>query len=234
MSRVHRHFLPDQPVHVIQRGNNRQQTFFKPGDAKFYLDLLKEAAATHGLKVHAYVLMTNHVHLLASPLHAESLPKAMRDIGWHYTRHINTTQNRTGGLWEGHYRACLIDTETYFFVCSRYIELNPVRAGLAATPDKYRWSSYRANALGEADANVWPHRLYVDLAPSMAGRADSYRALFDQPLAQDNLDTLRRATQKGQAAGSAAFLDKLERQTGAYLRPRRKPRKNLRSYVPGT
>lgn len=230
MPRVHRHFLPGQPVHVIARGNNRQQTFFSPQDARFYLDLLGEAAAEHGLAIHAYVLMTNHVHLLASPRDADSLPKAMRDIAWHYTRRINATQSRTGSLWEGRYRGCLIDTETYFFVCSRYIELNPLRAGLAAAPEAYRWSSYRANALAERDALMTPHQLYLDLAATAVGRASSYRALFDQPLPAESIETLRHATQRGLAAGSPRFLDKLERRTGAAFKPRR----NRKSYVPGT
>ena len=130
MPRRPRIFVPGLPVHVIQRGNNRGQVFFGPKDAQKYLDWLREAAAEHGLAVHAYVLMTNHIHLLVSPETAHALPRAMRHVNWRYSRYINDTQSRTGSLWEGRYRASLIEADDYYFACSRYIELNPVRAGL--------------------------------------------------------------------------------------------------------
>ncbi|MDX2145194.1 MAG: transposase [Rhodospirillaceae bacterium] len=232
MPRIGRYFLPDQPVHVIQRGNNRQQTFFADDDNRIYLELLQDASDAHGLKIHAYVLMTNHVHLLVSPLTSDSLPKAMHDIGWHFTRHINATRGRTGSLWEGRYRASLIDTETYFFVCSRYIEMNPVRAGLALTPADYRWSSYRCNAGGAHDPLIWPHALYRDLGTDAAARAASYAALFANALTTAQLDEVRGAAHAGRALGSQDFIDRLERETGTRLRRRRSRRTT--NYVPGT
>jgi putative transposase len=130
MARLPRYVLPGQPQHVIQRGNNRGVTFFADEDYSFYLDRLKEACTKHGCAVHAYVLMTNHVHLLLTPDTSSSIAKVMQSVGRRYVQHINYTYRRTGTLWEGRYKATLIDSEQYLLTCSRYIELNPVRAGI--------------------------------------------------------------------------------------------------------
>ena len=149
MPRQLRYNLPGIPQHVIQRGNNRQATFFSDEDYMRYLADLKSACDQHQCEVHAYVLMTNHVHLLMTPHNGDGIAKTMQSLGRRYVVYINQTYRRTGTLWEGRYKAALIDSENYLLTCYRYIELNPVRAeGMVDHPGKYRWSSYRANALG--------------------------------------------------------------------------------------
>ena len=141
MARLGRYFLPDQPLHVIQRGNNRAPIFFGDDDYERYRTWLGEAAAAYGCAIHAYVLMTNHVHLLVTPREDESLPRTMQSLGRRYVRHVNTRYRRSGTLWEGRYRAAPIDSEAYFLACCRYIELNPVRAGTVGHARDYPWSS---------------------------------------------------------------------------------------------
>lgn len=211
MPRRPRIFIPGHPVHVIQRGNNRGQVFFGGEDGKKYLDWLAAAATQHGLAIHAYVLMSNHIHLLASPEHSQSLPRAMRDVNWHYSRYVNQTQERTGSLWEGRYRASVLDSDSYFFSCSRYIELNPVRAGLAATPGAYRWSSYRHNGEAKADPVVTPHPLYVMLSDTPEARAEAYRTLFEGALAEKTVDDIRGAVNGGRPLGPDSFAAFVER-----------------------
>ena len=150
MARLGRYLLPEQPLHVIQRGNNRAPIFFGVEDYARYRAWLAAAAAEYGCAIHAYVLMTNHVHLLVTPRQAESLPRAMQSLGRRYVRYVNAAYHRTGTLWEGRYRAAPIDSEAYLLACSRYIELNPVRAGMVRHPRDYRWSSWHANAQGAA------------------------------------------------------------------------------------
>ena len=174
MARHGRYFLPDQPLHVIQRGNNRSAIFFDTEDYEHYRDWLAGAAVDYGCLIHAYVLMTNHVHLLVTPERAESLPRAMQSLGRRYVRAINAARRRSGTLWEGRYRAAPIDSEAYFLACCRYIELNPVRARMVAHPADYRWSSYRAHAHGTADALVSDHPLYHALGRGAAERQTAY------------------------------------------------------------
>ena len=209
MARGGRYFLPGQPLHVIQRGNNRQAIFFDDGDPARYRDWLAEAAAAYGCAVHAYVLMTNHVHLLVTPETAESLPRAMQSLGRRYVRHVNFRHRRTGTLWEGRYRAAPIDSEAYFLACCRYIELNPVRAGMAAHPRDYPWSSWRAHAAGAADPLVSDHPLYRALGRSAAERQKEYRALFRPALDPEFVEALRGATNGGWALGGEAFKRKI-------------------------
>lgn len=182
MPRLLRYALPDVPQHIIQRGNNRQPVFFHADDYRFYLVCLQEAAATQGSAVHAYVLMTNHVHVLLTPRWPTSIAKVMQSLGRRYVQYINTTYHRTGTLWEGRYRASLVDAEPYLLACYRYIELNPVRAGMVQHPEEYPWSSYRWHALGQArrrpcalsrpgeHAPQAPHHL-SRLMPTATGRA---------------------------------------------------------------
>ncbi len=229
MPRRPRVFIPGLPVHVIQRGNNRGQVFFGPKDAQKYLDWLAEAAATHKLAIHAYVLMTNHIHLLATPDTAHSLPRAMRDVNWRYSRHINDTQTRTGSVWEGRYRASVIEAEDYFFACSRYIEMNPVRAGMAAAPAAYRWSSYKANAQGAADPVITPHELYATLGDTPAARAEGYAALFDNALTPPALGAIRDAVNGGWPLGRDSFVALLSRHAGQPLQIRKRGRPSTKA-----
>ncbi len=227
MPRRPRVFLPGHPVHVVQRGNNRGKIFFGSKDAETYLGWLREAATEHGVAVHAYVLMTNHIHLLVSPETAHALPRAMRHVNWRYSRYVNDSQNRTGSLWEGRYRASVIEADNYFFACSRYIELNPVRAGLASTPGAYRWSSYKANAEGKPDPVVVPHQLYTDLAASTDQRAAAYRGLFEVSFPESALGAIRDAIHGGWPLGRASFSALVNRHAGQPItqRHRGRPRK---------
>jgi len=211
MARLGRYFLPSQALHVIQRGNNRQAIFFHDEDRVLYRNWLGEAAAEYGCAIHAYVLMTNHVHLLVTPGDAESLPRTMQSLGRRYVRRINDTYGRSGTLWEGRYRAAPIDGEGWFITCSRYIELNPVRARLVSHPRLWRWSSYRANAEGAADPLITPHALYRGLARTHAGRLLAYRRLFKDALSEEALNAIRTATNGGWALGDDRFREEIEK-----------------------
>lgn len=191
-----RRFSAGIAAHVIQRGNNRGRIFDSAKDSSFYLACLTEAAAASRLTVHAYVLMPNHVHLLATLGADDSLTRTMQSVGIRYTRYVNGTRERTGTLWEGRYRYCTISRDEGVIGCARYVEMNPVRNGLAPSPDVYRWSSYRANALGRVDALVEPHAAFMRLGSDDEARRAAYRALFETPShALD--DRLRAATQHG-------------------------------------
>ena len=159
MARLSRFVLPGQPQHLIQRGNNRQAVFFAEDDYQFYRETLRDACGNHDCHIHAYVMMTNHVHLLITPITETGISKVMQSLGRRYVQHVNFKYRRTGTLWEGRYRATLLDSERYLLSCQRYIELNPVRAGMVKHPGEYPWSSYRCNALGEPDELVSAHEL---------------------------------------------------------------------------
>ena len=205
MPRRGRYFLPDQPLHLIQRGNNRQPVFFHADDHARYRDWLAQAAAEQGCRVHAYVLMTNHVHLLATPERADSIPRMMQSLGRRYVRHVNAVYRRTGTLWEGRYRAAPIDGEAHFLACCRYVELNPVRARMVAHPRDHRWSSYRAHAEGAADPLAATHPLYDALGADAAERRRAYRALFRDALDGAFVEALRAATNGGWVLGDERF-----------------------------
>jgi putative transposase len=219
MPRLGRYFLPDQPLHVIQRGNNRAAIFFGDEDQGLYADWLAEAAGQYGCAIHAYVLMTNHVHLLVTPARETSLPRTMQSLGRRYVRHVNAVRRRTGTLWEGRYRAAPIDSEAYFLACSRYIELNPVRAGMVAHPRQYRWSSYRGHALGTDDPLLTDHAVYRALGRSRAERQEAYRELFRDALADDFVEALRAATNGGWALGDARFARQVAKKAGRRAAP---------------
>ena len=179
MARMPRVVVPGYPLHVTQRGHNREPIFFTPQDRETFLVDLSEAAAQQGCAVHAYALMTNHVHLLLTPAEADGPSRLMQALGARYVGHVNRAYGRTGTLWDGRFRSSVLDSDRYFVACSRYIELNPVRAGLVSDPGDYRWSSFRANALGETDAVLTPHPLYLGLGATAAARQQAYRSLFE-------------------------------------------------------
>lgn len=207
MARLPRFALPGQPQHVIQRGNNRTPLFAKPADYSAFRRCVTTACTEHGCQVHAYVLMTNHVHLLVTPRDASGVGKAMQSVGRRYVAYFNAVYRRTGTLWEGRYRAAPVDTEQYLLACYRYIELNPVRAGLVADPVDYPWSSYRANAFGQFDALVKPHERYCSLGADPVSRRAAYRALFEHGLDDALLHEIREATNKRWGLGSARFRE---------------------------
>jgi putative transposase len=219
MVRLGRYFLPDQPLHVIQRGNNREAIFFAEDDYACYRDWLAAAAAEYGCAIHAYVLMTNHVHLLVTPSGPQSLPRTMQSLGRRYVRHVNAKYRRTGTLWEGRYRAAPIDSEAYFLACCRYIELNPVRARMVRRPHDYAWSSYHAHARDAIDPLLSGHALFDGLGTSPVDRQKAYRGLFRTAPDADFADALRAATNGGWALGDARFKRQIAKALGRRVAP---------------
>ena len=205
MPRRPRVSLPGVPLHLIQRGNNRQACFFADEDYSFYLDHLAEQATRQGCQVHAYCLMTNHVHLLVTPQDAGGAGALMKAVGQYYVQYVNRTYRRSGTLWEGRYRSCVLQDDVYFLVCSRYIEMNPVRAGMVPNPADYRWSSYRANAHGEANPALTPHEIYLALGHQGDDRLKAYRELFRPQLELGMLEQIRAATNGNYALGDERF-----------------------------
>jgi len=220
MSRQPRIILPGQPQYVIQRGNNRAVIFVSEDDYLFYLENLELACKRFGCELHAYVLMTNHVHLLMTPQTGDGISKVMQSIGRYYVQYFNHQYKRTGTLWEGRYKSTLLDSESYLFTCYRYIELNPVRAGMVDNPSDYRWSSYSCNALGNPDSLITPHELYTNLGQSIEERSGFYRALFDAHLDARDLDEIRDATNKSWVLGSDHFKDQIEALTARQAKPK--------------
>lgn len=209
MPRKPRFFLPGVPVHVVQRGNNRQPTFFDAEDYQGYLRWLGEGAARYGCAIHAYVLMTNHVHILTTPSSETAISRTMQYVGRRYVMDVNRKHGRSGTLWEGRYKASLIQEEVYLLRCYRYIEQNPVRAGLAAAPEAYRWSSYHGNAMGAADPLIEPHPLFLRLGAGASERRAAYRALFEDGVNEVNLEAIRRAWRSGTPLGDERFRDRI-------------------------
>jgi putative transposase len=203
MARLPRIEAAGYPHHVIQRGNNRQAVFADQVDYKQYLALLQEVAAAHSVAVHAYVLMTNHVHLLITPEKQGGLSRFMQALGRRYVRWFNTRHGRTGTLWEGRFRSAVIGADRYLLACMRYVELNPVRAGLSASPAEYRWSSNAHHVGHLVDPVITDHALFWDLGNTPFERQSAYELLFDKPLPEDRLAELRQATNRGRALTSA-------------------------------
>jgi putative transposase len=210
MPRVPRPVVPGQPLHLIQRGNNRAASFVGIADFQRYKQILREASDRTGCAIHAYVLMTNHVHLLVTPDCEKGPARMMQSVGRRYVRYFNDRYARTGTLWEGRYRSAVVDSQHYFLACSRYIELNPARAGIVAQPAEYPWSSFRCSAHGRADALITPHPLYLALGANPTRRQGSYRALFVGREDVEAVDAIRRATNAGTTLGSARYRAELE------------------------
>lgn len=229
MARLPRLVVPDQPHHVIQRGNDRQPIFREADDYAVFLKWLREAARQYKVAIHAYVLMPNHIHLLVTPADAQGLGRMMQWVGRFYVPHFNRKYVRTGTLWEGRYKATVIDSERYFMTCSRYIELNPVRAGLVVDPGEYPWSSYAHHVGSKSDPFLTGHPLYWALGNTPFEREAAYRELVAQGLADAEVQTLRDATEKAWAFGSRDFVARLERQTSRRIQPakRGRPAKTL-------
>ena len=227
MARLPRYFVKDQPQHIIQRGNNREPIFGDHSDYTFYLECLQEAAEQQGLAIHSYVLMTNHAHLLVTPRSEHSIGKTMQSLGRRYVQYFNYTYGRTGTLWEGRYKATLIDSDRYLLTCMRYIELNPVRAGMVRHPGDYKWSSYAANARGANNALISPHPVYRQLGHSPVARQGAYQQLFRSALGVDELEAIRLATNTGWVLGNDRFRKKIEQLSGrrSSPKPKGRPRK---------
>jgi putative transposase len=213
MARLPRYVIPGQPQHLIQRGNNRQVIFATDADYQFFRDALVEAASEHDLAVHAYVWMTNHIHLLTTPGREDSISKVFQSVGRRYVQYFNHTYKRSGTLWEGRYRATVVDSEQYLLTLMRYIELNPVRADMVAHPRDYSWSSYAFNAQGEAGHNsswLTPHEQYSRLGRNEDERLSAYQQLFRAAISVQDLNAIRESTHKGWALGSERFREQIE------------------------
>jgi len=219
MPRLPRYVLPGQPQHVIQRGNNRCPIFVAEEDFTRFRDELSVACRRHHCLIHAYVFMTNHVHLIMTPERETGLAKVLQSVGRRYVQYFNYTYRRTGTLWEGRYKAIVFDTEHYLLCCYRYIELNPIRANMVPHPAEYRWSSYRFNALGQTDPLITPHPEYLSLGHTGKEREAAYRSLFDVHLDPAMLLEIREATQKGWVLGNNRFKDEIQRLLARRTRP---------------
>ena len=209
--RVH---LDGVPLHIVQRGHNREPCFFGEDDYNSYLHWLGEALGEAECKLHAYVLMTNHVHLLVTPKMAQTVQKLIISLGRRYVQYFNRTYRRTGTLWDSRCKSSSIQAETYLLSCQRYIELNPVRAAMVDDPAHYRWTSYRANALGQTDTRLTPHSLYLSLGTDDKQRQAAYRALFRAQLDGAAVDDIRLALNQSQPLGNERFYAKIEKATG--------------------
>jgi putative transposase len=218
MPRKPRIDLPGLPQHVIQRGNNREPCFYAPADYQYYLETLGEALVLHDCQLHAYVLMTNHVHLLITPLRTHGISYLMQATGRKYVQYINRTYRRSGTLWEGRYKASLIDSDGWLLTCMRYIEMNPVRADMVAHPSAYGWSSYRSNAQGGRSGLITPHGLYLSLGSNRSDRQYAYRQLFAGGLEAGELHEIRAMVNQGLVLGREDFRDRIARMTRRQVR----------------
>jgi putative transposase len=222
MPRLPRFVLVGHPQHVIIRGNNREPIFYADEDYQFYLEKLQKACEKHECDIHAYVLMTNHVHLLITPYKDDGISKTIQMLGRYYVQYFNHTYQRTGTLFEGRYKATLIDSDHYALRCYRYIELNPVRADMVDHPAEYPWSSYRCNALADENNLVISHELYTALGKDEEARCEAYRALFNIDVGQRTIEEIREATNKSWVLGSDYFKEMIADKLNRPAKPRQK------------
>lgn len=228
MPNSRRFHLPDIPQHVVQRGHGKQLCFLTEADYSEYLRRLASASRKFEVAIHAYVLMSNHVHLLASAKTAHGVGKLMQSVGGGYVRGFNARHGRTGTLWDGRYYSCPVGTDAYLWACHRYIELNPVRAGMVNAPGDYRWSSFSRNALGHVDHVVTPHPAYLALAAGNESAASRYREMFAVELADAVIAELREKLKNERAFGAEEFLAWIEATSP------RSPRHRGRGRLPST
>ena len=217
MARLPRLCLPGIPQHIIQRGNNRQICFGSDDDMSAYAYWLEKYSLKYNVAIHAWVFMTNHVHLLVTPTTSEGISRMMQSLGRQYVRYFNFTYKRSGTLWEGRFKSCVIDADNYLLTCQRYIELNPVRANMVNSPADYRWSSYSANGLGKHINLHTPHEIYCQLGKSVGKRTKAYRDLFQVHIDEVTISDIRKATYKGLALGNDRFKREIEKLTGRRL-----------------
>jgi len=220
------------PLHVVQRGNNRGPCFFAENDRHVYLGLLGEHLGPSGCELHAYTLMTNHVHLLLTPERVDSASFLMKRLGQEYVQYVNRKHGRSGSLWEGRFRSSVVDSDVYLLRCYRYVELNPVRAGMVSAPADYPWSSFRANAFGHASALIRSHAEYIALADTPESRARAYRELFAEVLTEAHLEEIRQAVNGGFALGGEAFRERLLDAAGRPVSRRRTKARQLGLQTP--
>ena len=227
MPRQPRLTLAGEAHHVIQRGNNKQAIFFCDADRKLFLAELGEGLSKYDCRLHAYVLMTNHIHLLVTPGQDEAIGRLMQSLGRAYVGYVNRAYGRTGTLWEGRFKSTIVDSEDYVMACYRYIEANPVRARMVADAWDYPWSSYAANALGHTSSLVVEHEAYKALGDAASARQAEYRALFAEGLGEETVAIIRDATQRGWIPGSDRFRKQIQEALGRQVEAsvRGRPRK---------
>lgn len=228
MPRQPRLELPGYPHHVVQRGVNRATVYFDADCRLAYLSLLRHYAGIYRVSVHAWCLMTNHVHLLVTPEREGGLGKLMQNLNRDYAQRVNHRFERTGALWAGRYRSNIVDTDRYLFACMSYIEFNPVRAGMVAQPGDWLWSSWHANAGERSSVLVVPRKEYLALGDRPSSRRQRYRAIVAQQLPESVLEALRRAATQNRAVGSDEFLQRIGRLAGREVTPRLKGRPQRR------
>ncbi|RJF99680.1 transposase [Noviherbaspirillum saxi] len=224
MARLPRLVVPHQPHHILQSGIDRQAIFRDDADYAAFLGWLREAAKQFQVAVHAYVLMPNHLHLLVSPSDTTGLARMMQWVGRHYVPYFNAKYQRVGTLWQSRYKATIIDSDQYFLQCSRYIELNPARAGLVASADEYPWSSLAHHVGMRSDPVIHDHRLFWALGNTPFDREAAYRNFINHGLSETEIAAFREATQKGWPLGSEQFKNMLAKQTNRRVTPARRGR----------
>ncbi len=230
MARLPRLCLPGIPQHIIQRGTNRQACFASEEDFAAYAYWLEESARKNKVSIHAWVFMSNHVHLLVTPETNGGVSRMMQTLGRHYVRYFNYTYRRTGTLWEGRFKSCVVHAEEYLLTCQRYIELNPVRAVMVAKTEEYTWSSYAANGLGQQVKLHTPHPVYQGLGKTVEQRTKAYRDLFRGHLGVEEIGRIRDACNAGLALGSDKFKAEVEALSGRRVKPLKrgpKPKQEL-------
>lgn len=225
--------LANVPLHIIQRGNNRGACFFDDEDYRVYLRHLHQLTARFACSVHAYVLMTNHVHLLLTSRELDGASSMMKHLGQRYVQYVNRTYKRSGTLWKGRFRSSIVQVETFLLRCHRYIELNPVRAGMVEHPADYRWSSFSANALGRPDHLITPHPAYLALANNDAVRQAAYVEMFRCVLDVNELQQIRSAGNAGYALGNERFRKEITLALGRRAGPGKPGRPLQATMAPG-
>ena len=210
-------YIPGLPYHVVQRGNNREACFFELENYQYYLELLGQMLRRYQAFLHAYVLMTNHVHLLITPTQPTTISNIMKVVGSRYVFYMNKTYQRSGTMWEGRHKSSVVDSEHYLLKCYRYIELNPVAAGMVTSPEEYNWSSYHANGWGDQLEILTPHDEYLGLGSTSLERCHAYRELFKIALSERDLHEIRKAAHYCQPLGDDRFRQQIEATLGVSL-----------------
>jgi len=221
MSRLPRLFLPNMPLHIVQRGHDRQPVFVQRRDFEYYVANLADAKSEHDIRLYGYCLMTNHVHLLIAPgENITGVSSFMRMLAGRQTRYVNKLESRTGTLWEGRFHASLIDTDAYLLACNRYIDLNPVRAAIVGVPEEYHWSSCRCHVGLEKSELLDVSDIYRALGKDKATRAIAYQRYVLSGISDEELSMIRTALRRNQITGNQAFQEAIERRTGRRLSSR--------------
>ncbi|HIG65352.1 MAG TPA: hypothetical protein EYQ43_07330 [Methyloprofundus sp.] len=211
MARLSRIVVPDQSLHIIHRGNNRQNIFESGDDMLRIKEDIELSLSKSNCYLHAYVIMTNHFHLLITPKTKEQLAKFMQSMANRYVRYFNAKHQRTGTIWEGRYKSCLVDSDQYLFTLYKYIEMNPVKASMVKDIADYEWSSYRHNALGQTDKLITEHQLFKDLGATAEERSESYREIFGALNIAKQESQITEATMRGEVYGSDGFHSKISK-----------------------